>query len=101
MGFSFTFSTGKDVTINFLDGVCQVAQKSADIDGLSNCLLWASYQVPELKADVLEGLSQISPQLTIFSLFFSPSFMSLIVHLIGVVLVWLLLHVFYSLIPNK
>ncbi|HBL11655.1 MAG TPA: hypothetical protein DD379_09645 [Cyanobacteria bacterium UBA11162] len=90
------------ITFDEVSKTCQlVSVNSVTSDNFVNCLIWASHEVPEdLKNQVLEVVISLAPEFEIWYLLFSPELMGLIVHLISVVFLWLLLHIFLSILPG-
>jgi len=98
---TLVFKIDNQSVVTFNDGICKIANNQTDAASFPDCLLWASHEVSEtFRIQVLEGLIQLSPEFEVFSILFSPELFSLIVHCIGVLLIALILHLFYSVIPK-
>lgn len=96
------FSSG-DIQIIFDEAskTCQLSTNSVTSDNFINCLIWASHEVPEeLKKQVLEAVISLTPEFEIWHLLFSPELMGLVVHFICFIFLWLLLHIFYQVLPG-
>lgn len=87
--------------VEFSDGVCQYPDNSLSLPTFLDCLLIASQQAPlEIKSRLLESSLLINPDLVTTSLYFTPEWFGLLSHLVGVLLFWLLLHVFFVILPR-
>ena len=95
-----TFSSGV-VEISFDGSICEYALDSVSSSSFTDCLIWASHEVPEdLREKVLEAAISLDSKAGIISILFSPEMFGLAIHAIQILLLWILLHLFFSVVPE-
>jgi hypothetical protein len=97
-----TFSTSPGtVEISFDGSVCRYGFNSVDSSSFVDCLIWASHEVPvDVKEEVLEAAISLDSKTEIISILFSSEMFGLAVHIIQIILLWILLHLFFSVVPE-
>lgn len=90
------------VEISFNGSVCEYGLDSVNSPSFTDCLIWASHEVPdEVREKVLEATISLDSKAEIFSILFSPEMFGLAIHAIQILLLWVLLHLFFSVIPGR
>lgn len=99
---TFSWNTLSGTVEIFFDGsICQYGLDSVDSSSFTDCLIWASHEVPDdVREKVLEAAISLDSKAEIISIFFSPEMFGLAIHIIQVVLLWILLHLFFSVVPE-
>jgi len=97
----FSDTLSGTVEISFNGSICQYGFDSVESVSFVDCLIWASHEVPEdVREKVLEAAISLDSKVQIFSILFSPEMFGLAIHIIQVVLLWILLHLFFSVVPE-
>jgi hypothetical protein len=90
------------VEISFDGLTCQYGLKSVDSSSFTDCLIWASHEVPQdFQEKVLEAAISLDSKAEIISIFFSPEMFGLAIHIVQTILLGVLLHLFFSVVPER